>query len=463
MMRGFSTLEILIALMVMSMTLIAVTLVSFGMPGVVASAGDHRQALALAQAMLEREYARGDDGFALTVSVASTSEGSFTSSLAVELLADGLEKRLTARTSWQDLWGTFHVVSLAGLVTDYAHAAGASPCNPLPSGDWEHPVSSAYVGTLPPITALAATHDFLVAATSATASVADPTLFLIPLENSAMGSSYASTFDPATSTKAGFVALAAHGDLIFAGSNGACTSGQESCAQIQVIDARDRSVLTRISSFTPGPIRSLAYAGGRLYAGLESSAAAEEFLVLDVSDPAHMRAIASAEIGRSVNDIAIGRDAAYIATTDNRAGGKAVQKFPLNALSMHMSPVTVSAQQGGGFAERLAYAGSVLYLGRSALANSKELYALSLPSLAGVSLAEMNESVRGLIVRDYLAQVLMPNAFETWNVGAAPAVRVRVLAPEPAHTFSAMTCSGDNIFVAAITSTNGYLTSYEGS
>ena len=42
--RGFTTLEILIALLVLSTTIVSVSLVAFGLPAVMAAASDHRTA-----------------------------------------------------------------------------------------------------------------------------------------------------------------------------------------------------------------------------------------------------------------------------------------------------------------------------------------------------------------------------------------------------------------------------------
>src|SRR5690606_16305272 len=64
------------------------------------------------------------------------------------------------------------------------------------------------------------------------------------------------------------------------------------------------------------PAKTITYRKGYVYLGLEKTAAGDEFNIIDVSDPENPWLIGGMGIGRSVNDISIVGDRAYLATSD---------------------------------------------------------------------------------------------------------------------------------------------------
>src|SRR5258708_1550045 len=136
MIRGFSTLEILIALAIATTSLISITLLPLGMPSVLAGTKAHREALAIARSDLARSVAISHTDFSAVASVATTTTDDYTHALVVANISDDFTKRLTSSVSWNDASGRVQTTVLSTLITDYQHAS-ASSCDSFLTGDWQ--------------------------------------------------------------------------------------------------------------------------------------------------------------------------------------------------------------------------------------------------------------------------------------------------------------------------------------
>src|SRR5665213_3405903 len=142
-MRGFSILELMLALTIMASALAAVVLVTIGGPSALADGVDERIAVEKATNLLDQQMALAEQDFARIVSLASTTDGAYTTSLSASLLPDGLTKRLMSSVSWTDIKRRGQFLTLHTLVTDFQDATPSS-CSNILAGDWSHPSALTY-------------------------------------------------------------------------------------------------------------------------------------------------------------------------------------------------------------------------------------------------------------------------------------------------------------------------------
>ncbi len=460
--RGFLTLEILIAVMLATSMLIAITLVALGMPHVLQSAREHRVALAYASAGLERAQALGVSDFGAVAAVASSTEDGYETALIVETLPDGAEKRVASSVVWTDDWGERKSILLPALVGDYQHPPDTA-CNAVSTGDWARPsVESIHTASpLPPLAGAAAARTRLVAFASTTSATLDPTLFVFPLVSGEVSGAAVGTFDNATSTTDGFAAVAASGTYAYAAfaANKKCSSAAAACSQLQVLDLSDAGHPVQVGSLWLGSAkaRSIFYRNNTVYLGLEVDASREEFLIIDVRDRTRPVIVGSAEIGYTVNAVSADGSRVYVATTDNRTNGKALMAFDIAHPSMHLSPIATSFQAGAGYAERLALSGSFLYLGRSALSSSKEFMVFNTNDIStALNANDTSASVEDIGVQGTLAFVLTKTDLELWDVADPNAAKRQASLPlASGESGTGFTCTGSLFYLTSASRSTG--------
>lgn len=452
--RGFSLLEVQIALGIMATVVIAVALVALGTPEVLRTAQAHEDALTHARARILKELARGPLGFSLIQASEETQE-TFISMLRVERLGDGASKALTSETSWAQGYASPRSVRIASIATDYANAH-RYPCSPFAFGiellEGGAPYQVAV--PLPEVASLAANRTHVAALGNATSGVSDPSLFLFEAGNQQLALS--ASFDQATSTKTGYVAAALSSTHLYALSAHACTGAP--CASLEVFPL-DSVPLRRTASIPLPSARSLAYGDGRLYAGLRTSATNPELLVFDLADPGLPARIGSAEIGASVNDIALDGEYAYLATSDNSAAGnRALMSFSVREPHEGMLPSARARQPGAGISQQVAQSGDALYLGRSSPLNSKEFYVFSANDLnLPLHAYDTDSSVAGLVVQGFQAFVLTRTQVLGIDVHDPSKQEAVYTLPED-HSGVALVCSGKELYIASNGPVGGYVT-----
>jgi hypothetical protein len=141
-MKGFSTLEIMIALVLMTLVIVASVQVALVIPLALTQSQEKLTATKIASAQLQKEFLLGLTSFSSITPIATTSLSSgysmYAKSLTSELLSDGVTKQLTSIVSWLNAEGIIQYVIFYGLITDFDHPY-PTLCPDIVSGDWLHP------------------------------------------------------------------------------------------------------------------------------------------------------------------------------------------------------------------------------------------------------------------------------------------------------------------------------------
>jgi hypothetical protein len=500
--RGFSTLEILLALTIMTTTLIAVVLVEVGTPSALADGTKEIAATEVATSMLMIEMQEGMSDFTSVTPIASTTSNNITSSVTVTPLPDGYTSLLTSTAAWIDVEGEERLISLHALVTDFLHVSENSPCSNVLGGDWMHPTSftsSVSPGNLlpsgftidNPISALTLSSSTLVAAIGTTTTKSDPTLLLFSLSSTTQPS-YLGSIDNATSTKQGVNSVAISGTNVFAAnavkSNFSTCKTGSSCAQLQIFDVSNPLVPTDSNNFELATMtapfalgsegqsigKSITYDNGYVYLGLTKTSATngEEFNIINVRNPRSPIWLGGYSVGRSINQIVVRGAYAYLATDDPNA-----ELIILNIQNPENITLTGTYDAAGastfGYGNTLAVTGNTLALGRTYTPNGPGLYLLSITTTSPQVLSSepiasaLNPiNVQSVLLRDFILFVLTNNSVELFNIQNTthPIAYGSPIALPSGSTGSSIACLDNTIYVSSIgNDQTGYLTAISAS
>jgi Tfp pilus assembly protein PilV len=439
--KGFSTLEILIAMAIMTSTLSAVLLVAFGNQSLLEEGSISVEALQKAQAALETEQAYARMDFRLVGNTA-TSSGIYQQSLAVsDVRADPYTtKRLTSTVSWQDESHITRSVSLTTLVTDFQDPSTLDTCDSALTGDWSSPSIKNYVlatgdllsssapsghtfSATNPISGIDAYQGRLYISISKKAAAANDSLFVFNNSDSTQRPSYLGSIDNNPSVIEGLNAIVVAGSYLY-GANAHVTNFKTckpspNCSQLQLFAISSPGSIpapvnflipTSSAPFVTGTSTSQAvgnsifYQNGYVYLGLTKTATGPEFNIIDVHDPNNPAWAGGYAIGATINQIYVRNGYAYLATDD--------QSRKLMIFDVHdpKNPSLVASLDPKGMTNQpygysLYTIGDDLFFGMSStsISGSPELYEydVSHPSSPRViASAEVGASIMGIFVRD---------------------------------------------------------------
>jgi type II secretory pathway pseudopilin PulG len=500
--QGFSTLEIVIAMTILTMCLSGVVLVTFGSQSLLTDSETSNEALSKAKEMIERQQALARTDFGLVNPQATTTDDIYEKRLEVETQPDLFTKKITATVSWVGERERPMYVALAALVTNFENAIGGNTCDSVLTGDWAHPVkvenrdydfaadllgdgSNSY-----PITGVDAYRGKLYATVNNTAANSNPTFFIFDIDPyNAKPALIASGDLSPVSAGLNAVAIAEHADsggnvrtyAYVASANDAdfstCTEGP-SCAQLQIVD-----VTNAASPWTPAVVnfkvpgvtgssgqgvgKSLYFNDGYLYLGL-TTGGGPEFHIIDVHDPLHPFAISGGNftIGNGVNAIVVRGRYAYLASPNNK------DLITLD-VSDRAHPVQVGGYDADGSAngKSLALVGDRIYLGRTygGAIPATEFLVLNNASPATAQLPvlntrdDINQNVSGIVVRGGVSFLLAQDGLRILNtVGPAPITDyASPIAFAPSDDGRALDCEGNYLYAAYVgpaPDRRGYLT-----
>ncbi|MEO6536141.1 MAG: hypothetical protein ABIT47_00475, partial [Candidatus Paceibacterota bacterium] len=191
-MRAFSTIEILIALAILTAAITAAALVGFGTPFMLANMKLEAIALYAEDADLSRIEHQSWTRLQAIRSVASTTVDGFERSRTIEEIQDDSSLQAESTVSWTDVYGTKRSSTLETVLTS---STDDNPCDPFVSSSWTTPQARSYPlsvgGLLPntitndsyPISDLHAVESTLIASIRATTLIASPTLFFFDVSN----------------------------------------------------------------------------------------------------------------------------------------------------------------------------------------------------------------------------------------------------------------------------------------
>lgn len=494
-MRGFSTIEILIAFTVLVSGMVAVSLVAYGSPLILEHATTELSAANQAHALLTKQEIQARDTFESIMSTASTSDDRFT--LGFNMIPmDDIGKRLTTTIQWRTPATIQKTIQLQSFVMDVRNAA-LHPCDPFLSGDWRVPriVSSYRVtpgellpshiqGTYFPVSALAVNGSTLAIAIASTTSATHPTLFFFDISESDIVPVYISSeFDNAASSRIGYSALAIGPNTFYAGNGFSsasaitCASDPFGCAQLHLFDAHDTAPVRIASIQMPAasgsvPASAVMYRSGVLYLGLSKTTGGQELHLIDVHEPSLPKHLGGYTAGRGVNGIAADQHVAYITTDDNSSSGKALIALDIQDPT---HPVELASYRflGAGYARRVVRSGSRLYVGRSFSAGtSEELSVLdrsdisTLTRIGGIDIGTSRApgGVREILIRDFLAFVLSERSLQIWNISDLSEISLYASVPLPNGTGTSLSCRNNMLYVgSAGAEGNGFLTTITSS
>ncbi len=456
--RGFATLEIIIALAIVSLALSAVILVSFGSQFVLVDNQTSSEALTKAQEVLELARAASHTDFKLLNPTTQT-DGMYTKSLAVSS-PDFFQKKVDATVSWQTGSRLQHV-TLTELIANLGAADKSDTCDSNPSGDWTHPYvvnSTTDFGTLVgdvaskySISDVEAYWNRLYVGVDKTSTPNTlPTLFIFditdPTHLTLLGK--IDTSPTTVGVNALTIASSSMGAFVYvanavSSSNFATCTQAANCAQLQIFNVQSPASLPPpINYKIPGVTgdgngfgQSIFYANGYVYLGLNTTTSGPEFNIVDVHNPTNPQWVGGYSFGYPVNAIFVKDSYAYVAHTTSNAASIQEQ---LTVLDVHdpTHPVrtggffnTAGSPLNGGKA--VTVVGDTVYVGRYASKITPltshdtipEFYALgsslsgSIPATPLGSLAlPTPKSIHGLVIRNSLAFFVTTSHFEVWDI-----------------------------------------------
>ncbi|HVM73267.1 MAG TPA: hypothetical protein VMU13_00075 [Candidatus Paceibacterota bacterium] len=353
-MRGFSTIEILIAMGLIVSTLTAVALVSFGDQTLLADTASDAGAVMRAQTLLEVEYGNARKDFRLVENIPESLDGVYQDELVVGDYAPDpfTTKHVAAIVNWTDQAHHNHSVTLTQLITDFIDPRTLDTCDSALSGDWHVPQSTTYALTpgdlLPttppightfsvtnPIASIDAYKGKLYVGVSKTASAGNDSLVVFDAANPTMKPRYLGSIDNNTAVIEGVSGLVVADATLYAAnthvSNFKTCKPSANCSQLQIFDVSDPTAIPQPSNFliptssTPFVTgtsssqalgNSIFYKDGYVYLGLSKTATGPEFNIIDVHDPHTPKWVGGFTIGWSINQIYVRDGYAYLATDD---------------------------------------------------------------------------------------------------------------------------------------------------
>ncbi|MEK7151154.1 MAG: hypothetical protein AAB784_00365, partial [Patescibacteria group bacterium] len=350
---GFSTLEVMIAMIVLILTMTAIILVLFGGQSITTDARTNQEALYMAQKDLEvaRAKSRGTIvEFNSIVPTAATASGDIYMKQFIASNISDCAKTVTNKLSW-NLEQRPQVISITSVLTNIkAFIASGSNCSVVPpSPNFNNPTSNHPNVTISSVNGQSvAVLNKIVYLGVYDSNENRSDLFIynandssnpIPLGNLAIdwgaskkinGIIDLVAVDYPSLGKKYIFAAAVHGRF-YDPDDGGPLGEEKASGQLQVIDVTSGSFPFQVASISlpgvsgtcnatcPGG-KSIAYYDGKVYVGTHR-VAGPEFHVFDVAtdptSPVHLGNTGSTQVDHNINDIKVRGGRAYLATSSN--------------------------------------------------------------------------------------------------------------------------------------------------
>jgi hypothetical protein len=486
--KGFSTVELLVAMTIMTLIFGAILLIIFGSQTFVVDAATHAEALSIATQQLATEERLADADFNLLAASSSqfmVGSTTYAATITVELQPDYVTRKITSAVTWQAEHARIGQVSLVEYISDYADAANANTCNI--ASDWSHPVIQNIqtnfaqmvgdsTGTYT-IGGLDAYKGKLYVA--AQVSGATKKNFFIFDTTAGPNSNLLGSIDITGPTLSGggnavVVATSTAGSYAY-------IANANNTAQLQIVDITNPLNPTLITSYqlpttttnahvtgagtTGASGSSIFYKDGFVYLGLTKTTTGPEFNIIDVHNPFAPIWVGGYRVGYVVNAIYVANNVVYLAhPTDSAATIQ--EQVTTVSLADKTNPMRVGGykapdKQGNG--KSLYNAGNTLYVGRTVntTASNSDMYVLkNMLSSTGI---KINSSVNALLARGPLTFLLSgtagtPGSLQIFNLTTATATpQATVLLPS-SSIGAALDCEGNVLYAASNDTLNkGYL------
>ncbi len=473
-----STLELLIAFSILTLSLSTLVMGVFGDQSSVLDTRLSAAALQVAETILKEEELLAQQDFKLAnpTSTPIIQDG-YEFSAAVALSALGFStKQATSSVNWVS-GGVAHNVELSTLLTDLS--SGNDTCDSIVVGDW-----STLPAPLPGVTLTSfagvplgvysisdvdAYRGRLYVTATKTTSATDPTLFVFDISPSGT-LSLVGKVDNAASTRDGLAAVRVALDpasgntyAYVASAHPAswttCATGP-SCSELQVIDVTNPGAMSpsSITSYKlPGVGGSTAagnalfYTNHTVYVGLTSPGLGNGpgFHEVSVISPTSPSYVGNYDLGQhDVNAIHVHGGYAYIAS-------------PLNeeAIILRLSDLSYrsgfNAPVGGGNGKAVYVVGNTLYVGKTTNAGA-EYYRLDAGDPDNIQSnnptpvkRDVGSSLNALIARDYLTFLLTNTELQIINATSTALVASHALAVSGSSYEPSLDCEGNVLYIAS--------------
>jgi hypothetical protein len=453
--RGFSIIEIVIAMAIGVMMITAVEIAAYGNQSSLTSSALNADVVAQAKVLIEREQALGGQDFNL-VNPTST-VGEYTKSVSVTLLPDFVTKLVSARVSLQG--NTAVDTTYATLVTNLENVNAPDTCDSTPSGDWTNPQKIDFtLSSLTATTSLFTINDIdayrgkLYVAVASTTYTTDPALFIIDASAHVL----LGTIDSNPTAKGGLAAVRIGEDYLH--GKRYAFAARPYTIQFQIFDVTNPTTPTNVKSLQisgSNAGRSIFVRGKYAYLGLESSPGGTEFNVIDITDPTNPSRIRGYQIGNGINAITVKKTHAYVASPNAQNLIVLDVHDPVHQILLEggFTPPYPPGAGGANHGKQIAVVGSSIFLGRTFGTN--EFYALD-----GSDIAHIHESgsidigvgnktsINGLIVRQNLAFIVSKSGFSTLQIADAAHISMLTTLVLPGEG-AAMDCEGNTLYIGS--------------
>lgn len=316
--KAQATLEILISLFILTVSISAAIMVSFGNQSTAVDAELNNKALYLSRQTLEIARAIGQQNFNSLTSSSST-EDIYLKETIVENI-DAYTKKIISRLSWQVEKLRPQKIELTTLVTDknliIQSGGDAGGGSGSPSGNWQNPrtLGSIDLGPGNSATDLDVKNKIVYLTSEASAS-AKPDFFIVDATNG-QSPFIVSSFN----VGAGLYGVDVAGNYAY-------VVGKDDNKEFIVIDVSNSSAPVEVASLNlSGNADALTvfYWNGYAYVG-RANGAPQEFLIINVFNPLAPSLVSGLSgVGGEINDIHVFNNRAYLGTEDSSKGMIAV-------------------------------------------------------------------------------------------------------------------------------------------
>jgi Tfp pilus assembly protein PilV len=502
--KGFSTLEILIAMFLLVLMLTAVVTLSFGNQAMIADSRSNAEALNIAQGLLEKAQADSRKDFNLVNPLAATTTAdNFTYRVDVAQ-QDNFTKLVTAAVEFPEDSSRHGNILLSTLVTNFNNAVGGDTGNSVLLPDaahWDVPEQknifsdfSSLTGVADnyPVTDVDAYRGKLYVTVGKTSAATTSTFFIFNINDNdpddpkleALGN-----VDNDPSRLTGLNAVAVAEDPSTGITYAYVASASNINKQLQIIDvsANPPQVVKSVEVVGDAHGNSLFYKNGYIYLGLKAASGTSEFSIIDVHKPLLAGEVGhwpvAGGLGHDINSIYVKGNYAYLATADDRnliILDISNASFPVEIGNFNMQVADGSDNHG----KSLAMVGDSLYLGRTKViagTDGAKFYIFNIIDPATTTLSALGsysgsvQSVDGIIVRGKsefnmsaslpaLAFVLTPVEIKILDVSNPVSISQRGTMPLASGTYGSPVYEpvfdgeGNYLFIGSTDgSKNGYL------
>jgi len=423
--RGISLIEILLAIVIISVGISAATTIALGSQESIRDAGLSQLALYKVDEALEGAFAALAVDWSSLSASAVLSDGIYQKKVSVVDISECV-KQVESRADWS-VPQRAQDASLVTLFTSTSTiAALGGNCNTTPpSGDWDNP-SSFGTGSLSPAGVKAVDVDVLwrgaqriafIGATHSASASSDVWVFDVTVADSPVLLGSVNIGASIPGGKGNVNKLVAAGNYVYA-------TLDETDTQFAVIDASalDSPVVVATSTLSGvSPLGSypeataIAYRGGFVYIGTAETLG-PEFHIFDVSDPANPAELihplgAPLELTHNVHHIVLEGTSAFIASSGNSCELMVIDVSDPSTMANPCPPPPIPAgapvfdAAGDEDGTSVAVLGERAYLGRAKTntAGEDEIYVLDISDLSNIVVEaskDLNLSPAGAQVND---------------------------------------------------------------